>query len=122
MAVKHVVTTVLLGLVITALGMLGESEIKDMNWSPQNERVTELLGRFDDYEFRGEVFRPKPPVEPLKIYKKRIYTVQEGDTLSGIAATFYGDPGKWTKILNANSVRLPGPEYLRVGMELLIPN
>lgn len=35
-----------------------------------------------------------------------IYTVQQGDTLWEIAEGFYGDPLRWTEILNKNSGKI----------------
>jgi hypothetical protein len=49
----------------------------------------------------------------------KLYTVQVGDTVSGIAAAEYGDPGKWRPIADAN--RLSNPRQLRPGQVLVLP-
>lgn len=52
------------------------------------------------------------------------YVVQNGDTLSGIAAKpeIYGKATKWNRLLKANHDLLKGnPKYLRAGMTLKIP-
>ncbi len=49
------------------------------------------------------------------------YVVQPGDTLSRIAAKVYNDPGKWSRIYEANRNQLPKPESVRVGQTLKIP-
>ena len=49
------------------------------------------------------------------------YVVQPGDTLSRIAAKVYNDPGKWSRIYEANRSQLPRPESVRVGQTLKIP-
>ena len=50
------------------------------------------------------------------------YTVREGDTLSRIAKTFYGDEGGYLKIYEANKdVIGPDMDALKAGMELTIP-
>jgi hypothetical protein len=47
------------------------------------------------------------------------YVVSRGDTLSGIAGSLYGDPGKWRPIAEANG--LNDPMSLRPGQVLTIP-
>jgi hypothetical protein len=49
----------------------------------------------------------------------RTYTVRRGDTLSGIAATFYRNPAKWRTIALANQIR--NPLALAPGQVLVIP-
>jgi len=51
----------------------------------------------------------------------RTYTVQSGDTLSGIALSFYGDASRWPEIFEANRDRISNPNLIRVGQELRIP-
>jgi LPXTG-site transpeptidase (sortase) family protein len=50
----------------------------------------------------------------------RTYTVQPGDTLTTIAASF-GLPS-WQPLYAANRDRLPNPHMVRVGQELIIPD
>lgn len=49
------------------------------------------------------------------------YTVQPGDTLSGISQRLLGTAKRWDEILSLNSEQLDAPEDLRVGMELRLP-
>jgi len=49
----------------------------------------------------------------------KAYTVKEGDTLSGIAATFYEDATKWRPIALANAI--VDPRSIRSGQEILVP-
>ncbi|MDQ2694364.1 MAG: LysM peptidoglycan-binding domain-containing protein [Pseudomonadota bacterium] len=49
------------------------------------------------------------------------YTVQEGDTLRLIAERFYGTREAWNVIYRANRERLPGPDVIRPGTRLVIP-
>lgn len=51
----------------------------------------------------------------------RLYTVQEGDTLSRISTKFYGTPARWQDIFNANRDTLPSPHALRLGQQIKIP-
>jgi hypothetical protein len=48
-----------------------------------------------------------------------VYLVVQGDTLSGIAAAFLGDPGRWREIAAAN--QLDNPFDLPPGRSLVIP-
>jgi len=47
------------------------------------------------------------------------YTVQPGDNLSKISKHFYGDPNKYTKIIEAN--KLDDPDRIKAGQQLIIP-
>jgi nucleoid-associated protein YgaU len=50
------------------------------------------------------------------------YVVKSGDTLRKIAQRHYGDEMKWPKIRDANREKLPDPDKIQVGMELVIPS
>ena len=52
----------------------------------------------------------------------RTYTVRSGDTLSEIAAKFYGNPARWTWIYAANRAKIHNPNSIYVGEKLTIPN
>jgi NitT/TauT family transport system substrate-binding protein len=49
------------------------------------------------------------------------YTVKGGDTLSKLAEQFYSSYGKWEKIYQANRDTLKNPNYIYIGMKLMIP-
>lgn len=49
------------------------------------------------------------------------YVVRSGDTLGGIARTYYNSASKWRIILDANRDLISRPEQLRPGMRLVIP-
>jgi nucleoid-associated protein YgaU len=49
------------------------------------------------------------------------YTVQSGDTLSGIAKKFLGDANAYTEIFNANRDQLTDPDKIKPGQVLKIP-
>jgi nucleoid-associated protein YgaU len=51
----------------------------------------------------------------------RTYTVAPGDSLSRISKQFYGDPNKYMKIFEANRDKMPDPDHVRVGTQLVIP-
>ncbi|HEY7217394.1 MAG TPA: ABC transporter substrate-binding protein [Candidatus Binatia bacterium] len=50
------------------------------------------------------------------------YTVKAGDTLSKLAGQFYNAPDKWGKIYEANRDLLKNPNYIYIGMKLMIPS
>jgi LysM repeat protein/phage tail protein X len=49
------------------------------------------------------------------------YTVQRGDTLSGIAQYFWGDANLWPAIHRANTDTIRDPNRIQVGWQLRIP-
>ncbi len=51
----------------------------------------------------------------------RHYTVRPGDTLSSIAQRFYGNPARWTWLLQANSSVVKNPNVIFVGEVLDVP-
>ena len=50
------------------------------------------------------------------------YTVKAGDTLSKLAGQFYNAPEKWDRIYDANRDQLKNPNYIYIGMKLMIPS
>ncbi|GAB16796.1 hypothetical protein GOEFS_014_00380 [Gordonia effusa NBRC 100432] len=50
----------------------------------------------------------------------RVHPVVAGDTLSGLAQRFYGDPGKFGIIAATNAIR--NPDHIEVGWVLAIPD
>lgn len=73
--------------------------------------------------------RPTPAVaqavEPAKAAPAakpaRTYTVRAGDTLSRIAGSVYGDPGKWRKIFDANRDQMKTETDIKIGQTLAVP-
>ena len=63
--------------------------------------------------------RVAPPAEPPAV--PRSYTVQTGDSLSGISRKVYGTASRWIDIYQANRDRLSSENALKVGQELRIP-
>ena len=50
------------------------------------------------------------------------HTVASGETLGKIAKQYYGEPGKYQKIFQANTDILKNPDVIHPGQELVIPN
>ena len=75
---------------------------------------------------RGELATEKQraaqrPASPAARTPVRVvtYRVRAGDTLSSLAAAFYGDPGKATLLAQVN--RIPDPDRLSAGVTLTVP-
>ena len=49
------------------------------------------------------------------------YTVKPGDTLARLAEQFYSSANKWEKIYEANKDHVKNPNYIFIGMKLIIP-
>lgn len=54
-------------------------------------------------------------------WSSKTYTVESGDTLSGIAKKVYGDAGKYQQIFEANKPMLKDPDKIYPGQVLRIP-
>jgi nucleoid-associated protein YgaU len=54
-------------------------------------------------------------------WTSRTYTVEKGDTLSGIAKKMYGSPNKYPAIFEANRPMLKDPDRIYPGQVLRIP-
>jgi contractile injection system tube protein/LysM domain-containing protein len=70
-------------------------------------------------EFRNVDLEAKEVKRETADFTKR-YTVNQGETLSGIAGSNYGDPALWRVIALANAIDRPRP--LAAGQELVLPN
>ncbi len=61
---------------------------------------------------------PEAPAAPAVHPSGRTYVVQPGDTLSAIAAAY---DLSWQELWEANQAKIPNPDLIRPGDELLIP-
>ena len=52
---------------------------------------------------------------------QRTYTIQPGDTLSGISQRFYGKASEYSKILEANPDKIKDADHIRSGETIVIP-
>ena len=67
----------------------------------------------------GAAPAPAKPAQPAA--QASTYTVQPGDTLSGIAKRLLGDGGDYMAIFNANRDQLTDPDKIKPGQVLKIP-
>jgi len=63
-----------------------------------------------------ELSKVQEPV-PIDIF----HTVVKGDRLWTLADEYYSDAYLWPNIYNANIPKIPNPDVLKIGIELLIP-
>lgn len=61
------------------------------------------------------------PAERAAAGEGRTYKVVDGDTLRGIAASEFGDAGRWQDIYDANRHLISSPSALSVGVTLVLP-
>lgn len=71
---------------------------------------------FKEYELPKDEQQREPR---RSSYPAQTYTVREGDSLSGIAAAVWNDPGKWRKLAEVNDI--PNPRVLQPGLALIVP-
>jgi nucleoid-associated protein YgaU len=57
-----------------------------------------------------------------KIKTTRFHIVRKEETLSAISQQYYGTPGKWQKVLEANKNVIKDPNRLQPGTKLIIPD
>jgi len=92
---------------------------------------------YGDPNLYNEIFEANKPMlsDPNLIYPGQVlrippragapagrqHTVQPGDTLGGIAAAYYGNPGEYNRIFDANRDKLANPNAVAVGQVLNIP-
>lgn len=69
----------------------------------------------------GQRFLTDSPPSPPPADSWRSYTIQPGDTLSGIARQVYGQANSWRIIFEANRDTLSDPSRLKPGQILKIP-
>ena len=95
-----------------------EREAKDEKLQAKLRRTRrELRDLRRDYE-RSVAEEAKAHAETEDV----TYTVQSGDTLSGIAQRFYGNAHKWPEIHAANKDKISNPNLIYPGQTLTIPD
>ena len=67
--------------------------------------------------------KPAPPPEPVEqpVEAETIHEVIAGDTLSGLAKTYYGNASLYMTIFEANRDILDDPNLIKIGQKLRIP-
>jgi nucleoid-associated protein YgaU len=89
--------------------------------------VTSPLIKFESQSLTTSDLPDKPAPQPQapkldNAKESIIHTVAPGQTLSDISKIYYNTPYGWKKIYEANKEKLPqGPDTIRAGMQLIIP-
>jgi nucleoid-associated protein YgaU len=65
--------------------------------------------------------KPAAQAAPAQAAAATTYTVQAGDTLSGIAKKLFGNANDYMEIFNANRDQLSDPDKIKPGQVLKIP-
>lgn len=63
----------------------------------------------------------KKPGTPADNEFTQWHVVAKGETLSKIAERYYGDPGLYKKIVEANRPLIKNPDLIQIGWKLRIP-
>jgi len=71
---------------------------------------------------RQVVTTAEPAAAAMNKKAAQEYSVKSGDTLSKIAAQFYGNGAKWEKVYEANRETLKNPNYIFIGIKIIIPD
>jgi len=106
-------------------------KVKDLMIDLNDDAVT-VSGQVETQEQREKVILVLGNVEGVATVDDRLtvvapapeasfYEVKKGDTLSKIAKEFYGNPGKYPVIFEANKPMLKDPDKIYPGQVLRIP-
>jgi nucleoid-associated protein YgaU len=61
------------------------------------------------------------PATATAAYQPRYYTIESGDTLSGIAKAHYGDANRWNELFEANREVIKDPDKIYPGQRIRVP-
>jgi hypothetical protein len=111
------------------LGSLGDEVVSQDGWvAPMSVPVSTGLAVPDAPKPASNQFGGwPPPARPVKAAwnKNGTYTLQSGDTISGLSKTYLGDYGRWREIWHAQTPdflsRHPSADRVRAGEVLQMP-
>jgi nucleoid-associated protein YgaU len=89
----------------------------DVDKQSDSERIVLAVGNVEGVDKVDNQMKVKTPAP-----EARYHTVAEGDWLSKIAQTYYGDAKKFDVIFEANKPMLKDPDEIYPGQVLRIPN
>ena len=69
----------------------------------------------------GGLAKAEAQVKAPTAYEPRYYTIQSGDTLSGIAKQHYGDANRWHDLFEANREVIKDPDKIYPGQRIRVP-
>jgi nucleoid-associated protein YgaU len=113
------------------LGLSQQLGVKDGNWKEEGGKI-KLWGK-TQYQLDANRLWDKIKEHPgwenevvadLQATDTSVYgyyTVESGDTLSGISKKFLGGANRYMEIFNVNKDQLSDPDKIKVGQKLVIP-
>jgi nucleoid-associated protein YgaU len=69
----------------------------------------------------AEAFKAEQAEKEAEAPDFTFYTIQSGDTLSGIAKKHYGDATKWRELYEANREVIEDPDKIYPGQQIRVP-
>jgi nucleoid-associated protein YgaU len=101
------------------LSGIAQAQLGDAGRWPEIFLLNRASIRHPDRIFPGQVLTlpGDTPMDP----PPRLYVVQPGDTLSGIAKTQLGDAGRWRDIFDLNRDVIADPDRIFPDQVLLLP-
>lgn len=100
---------------------VANEDIKNRIWNQIKAIDPQYSDLTADITINSSMPQPQAAAAANSTSSTRSYTVQPGDTLSGIAQKFYGKAGEYNKIFQANRDKLTDADHIRPGQELVIP-
>jgi nucleoid-associated protein YgaU len=102
------------------LSGIAQEQLGDADRWPEIFVLNRAIIRDPDRIFPGQILMlpSGPPMQP----PPRIYIVQRGDTLSGIAQEQLGDANRWREIFVLNGDVISNPDRITPGQVLVLPH
>jgi len=88
-------------------------QVETLTWANK-----ELVKELDAAYASGKAGKPARLPEGTR----GMYVIQKGQSLSEVAKAFYGDPGRWRELVEANKEKIPNPDMIEAGTVILIPD
>lgn len=88
-------------------------QVETLTWANK-----ELVKELDAAYASGKAGKPAQ----LPKGTRGMYVIQKGQSLSEVAKAFYGDPGRWRELVEANKEKIPNPDMIEAGTVILIPD
>ncbi len=86
------------------------------------EKAVLLVGNTPGVAKVEDAIKVRPEGGQSTAAASKFHTVAEGETLSAIAHTYYGDANQYPKIFEANRPMLKDPDHIYPGQRLRIPS
>jgi len=98
-----------------------EPEPNTVLYIPLLDKELEAKGSGEPAEAAPAPPRDPAPEAPTKSPEPVIHLVKKGETLIDLSRQYFGSPGRWKEIFEANRDQIDDPGRIRPGMKLRIP-